>query len=158
MDSYEQWTRAEIARLRAEALKANADADVLRQAFDKWLESQGRKSESKQRVKIEENHGANGHAPARRAKRPAYGDKNLTGLQKIKEASPVGLTTDELYDAFVEIYGPKYKRSSLRALLWNQKNLGNVVNNGGRYVIAPKGAARVNAQDSTGSPKGESRG
>jgi hypothetical protein len=140
MDSYEQWTRGEIARLRAEAQKASADADVMQRAFDKWLESQGRKSESPQQSKLEENQGTNGHSQPRRAKRPVYGDKNSTALQKIKEASPVGLTTDELYSSFVEMYGQKYKRSSLRALLWHQKNLGNVVNSGGRYVIASKGS------------------
>jgi hypothetical protein len=139
MDSYEKWTRAEIARLRAEAQKATADADVMQGAFDKWLESQGRISESSQAVKSEDKQALNGHTQlSRRAKRPVYGNKNSTALEKIKAASPHGLTTDELFDMFAELYGPKYKRSSLRALLWNQKTLGKIANNGGRYVIAPK--------------------
>ncbi len=141
MDSYEKWTRAEIARLRSVAQKATADADVMQSAFDKWLESQGRQNESQQILKPEEKQPLNGHAqPARRPRRPAYGDKNSTALEKIKAASPTGLTTDEIYSAFVEIYGQKYKRSSMRALLWHQKDLGNIVNNGGRYVIASKAA------------------
>src|ERR1700678_3343959 len=142
MDSYEKWTRGEIARMRAEAQKATADADVMQRAFDKWLESQGRNSESPQGEKSEEKQSGNGHAqPQRRPKRPIYGDKNSTALEKIKAASPNGLTTDDLYTAFVEIYGPKYKRSSLRAVLWHQKGLGNIANNGGRYVIGPKGTS-----------------
>jgi hypothetical protein len=142
MDSYEKWTRGEIARLRAEAQKATADADVMQRAFDKWLESQGRNSESSQPAKSEEKQSLNGHTqPQRRAKRPVYGDKNSTALEKIKAASPNGLTTDELFNMFAELYGPKYKRSSLRALLWHQKDLGSIVNNGGRYVIAPKAGA-----------------
>lgn len=46
MDSYEQWTRSEIARLRAEAEKASTDADTLQRTFDKWLESRGRNDET----------------------------------------------------------------------------------------------------------------
>jgi len=139
MDSYEQWTRSEIARLRAEALKASADADALQRSFDRWLESQGRPSEPREHhVKTAENQSLNGHSQ-RRPKKPAYGDKNNTALAKIKAASPSGgLTTNELYSIFAEIYGPKYKRNSLRALLWHQKGLGNIENRGGRYVIAGK--------------------
>jgi hypothetical protein len=138
MDSYEKWTRGEITRLRSVAQKATADADVMQSAFDKWLESQGRNSESPEAAKPEDKQSLNGHTqPHRRAKRPVYGDKNSTALEKIRAASPNGLTTDELFNVFSEIYGQKYKRSSLRALLWHQKDLGTIVNNGGRYVIAP---------------------
>jgi hypothetical protein len=70
---------------------------------------------------------------------PGYGDKNNTALEKIRAASPSGLTPDELFDAFTESFGTKYKRSSMRALLWNQKKLGTIENHNGRYVIAAKG-------------------
>jgi hypothetical protein len=135
MDTYEQWTRAEIARLKAEAEKALAEATTLQRSFDKWLESQGRQNETRTPIKREENHSLNGRQPQRRSRHAGYGDKNATVLEKIKEASPDGLTTDELYNVFVEIYGPKYKRSSLRAMLWNQKKLEKIENRNGRYVI-----------------------
>jgi hypothetical protein len=137
MDSYEEWTRAEIARLRAAAQKASADADVMQGAFDKWLESKGRKSEPRPAAKPEESSSLNGHVMPRRTRRAVYGDKNATALENIK-ASPGGLTTDELFSIFAELYGPKYKRSSLRALLWHQKDLGNIENRSGRYVTANK--------------------
>lgn len=142
MDSYEQWTRGEIARLRAEAQKASADADTLQRSFDKWLESQGRPKESSSAPKSDEHRASNGHTPpVRRAKRAGYGDKNATAIEKIRAASPAGLTTDELYAAFVELFGPKYKRSSMRALLWHQKDIGNIEAQNGRYVIASQGAS-----------------
>jgi hypothetical protein len=142
MDSYEQWTRSEIARLKAEADKALSELDVLQRNFDKWLESQGRKNESRAQQKTEDIHSLNGNTPPRRGRRPGYGDKNATALKKIKAASSAGgLTTDELYKAFVDLFGPKYKRSSMRALLWHQKDLGNIEIRDGRYVTAAKGAA-----------------
>ena len=74
-----------------------------------------------------------------RGRRQNNGHKNATALQKIKEASPNGLTTDELYDVFVEVFGPKYKRSSMRALLWNQKKNGYIDLRNGRYVTMESG-------------------
>lgn len=142
MDSYEQWTRGEIARLRAEAQKASAGADTLQLTLDKWLESQGRKIESPAPLKNETNHGLNGHTPNRRGKRAGYGDKNATALEKLKAAGVHGLTTDELYKSFVALFGPKYKRSSMRALLWHQKDLGNVERRGEYHVYIGDGAAK----------------
>lgn len=83
MNSYEEWTRSEVARLKAEAEKALAEADVLQRNFDNWLESHGHKSESKTLKKTEENHSFNGHS-TRRTKRGAYGNKNATAPEKIK--------------------------------------------------------------------------
>jgi hypothetical protein len=139
MDDYEQWTRAEIAQLRMDAQKASAEADVMQRKLDKWLASQGRQSDLGVKINIVENQGLNG-TTHRRTKRPGYGDKNATALNNIKTASPYGLTTDELFSIFAELYGPKYKRSSLRALLWHQKDLENIELKGGRYVIATKEA------------------
>jgi hypothetical protein len=137
MDSYEQWTRGEIARLRAEAQKASAEADTLQRTFDKWLSSQGRCNESSGQKKPDINHISNGQTSTRLGRRPGRGDKNMMALDKIREA-PDGLTTEELYNTFVEIFGPKYKRSSMRALLWNQKKLGKIEIRNGRYVIEQK--------------------
>lgn len=138
MDSYEQWTRGEISRLRDEAQRSAAAADTLQATLDRWLESHGgKKNESRATGKGEESHGLNGHIPPRRTRRPGYGDKNATALEKIRAATPSGgLTTDELWESFSELFGPKYKRSSLRALLWHQKDLGHIENRNGRYVIA----------------------
>jgi hypothetical protein len=138
MDSYEQWTRSEITRLKAEAAKALADAATLERTFDKWLESQGRPIERVERSKPEENQDINGHSKPRRNKRAGYGDKNATALERIKAASPTGLTKDDLFKDFVELFGSKYKRSSLRALLWHQKDMGNIEERNGRYFIAQK--------------------
>ncbi len=139
MNSYEEWTRGEIARLRAEAHKSTAGADMLQHTLDKWLESQGQKDERPAQKKTEASQSLNGHMPTRRGRKPGYGDKNSTALEKIKAASPTGLTTNELYNAFVELFGAKYKRSSMRALLWHQKDLGNIEVRDGRYVTAAKG-------------------
>lgn len=140
MNDYEEWTRGEIIRLRDVAQKATADADTLQRTLDKWIASQGRQNEPQSTTRPQEIHGLNGHAPTKRGRRPGHGDKNATALEKIKAASPNGLTTDELYSIFVEIYGAKYKRSSMRAMLWHQKDIGNLVNNEGRYVIAQEKA------------------
>ena len=135
MHTYEEWTRNEIIRLRADAQKASAEADTLQRTFDKWLESQGRKNEPP----VQRKAAANGHAPARRGRRPGYGNKNAEALKRIKAAAPRALPTDELFSAFTEIFGEKYKRSSMRALLWNQKKLKTIEMRNGRYVIAAKG-------------------
>jgi hypothetical protein len=137
MHSYEEWTRSEIERLRADAQKASADADTLQRTLDKWLESQGRNNESTDSKKAEANQSVNSHTPTRRGRRLGYGNKNAEALGRIK-AAPNGLTTDELYKAFTEIFGAKYKRSSMRALLWNQKKLETIENRNGRYVITAK--------------------
>lgn len=140
MDSYEQWTKGEIARLRSDAEKKSAAADTLQSTLNKWLESQGRDSETPRAEKVANHQGLNGHVAPKRGRRAGYGDKNTMAMKKIAEASPPGITTNELYDAFAEIFGTKYKRSSLRALLWHQKDLGNIERHGDRYVIANKGA------------------
>jgi hypothetical protein len=139
VNSYEEWTRSEIVRLKAEADKALAEAATLQRAFDKWLESQGRKSELQKSVETPKT---NDHAPVRRGRRLGYGNKNASALEMIKAATQTGgLTTDQIYDAFIEMYGAKYKRSSLRALLFHQKGLGNIERVADRYVIAQKATA-----------------
>ena len=76
-----------------------------------------------------------------RARKSVHGNKNAFALEKIKEASPGGLTTDQLYDLFVEEFGPKYKRSSIRSLLWNQRKNGKIEDRGGRHVSIEAPAA-----------------
>jgi len=135
MHSYEEWTRSEIGRLRAEAQKASAEADTLQRAFDKWLELNGQTIESPAPKKIEANPSSNGHAPMRRGRRLGHGSKNSKAIGMIA-ASPSGLTIDEIFSGFTKTFGAKYKRSSMRALLFNQKKLGNIENRNGRYMIA----------------------
>jgi len=136
MHTYEQWTRSEIVRLRTEAQKATAEADTLQRTFDKWLESQGHKNEASAQKKTDSKHLGNGHSPPRRGRRLGHGSKNSKAIGMIKAASPDGLTIDEIFKGFTESFGAKYKRSSMRALLFNQKKLGNIENRSGRYVIA----------------------
>jgi hypothetical protein len=138
MNSYEEWTRSEIIRLRADAQKASADADTLQRTFDKWLESQGLPKEPTAH-KGDVANGANGHGPVQRGRKLGHGSKNAEAIRLIKAAAPIGITMDDLFAAFVEKFGAKYKRSSMRALLWNQKDLGKIENQNGRYVIAAKG-------------------
>jgi hypothetical protein len=138
MHTYEEWTRSEIARLRAEAEKASAEADTLQRAFAKWLELNGQKIESASLPKNETHSRSNGQAPARRGRRLGYGNKNALAIERIK-SSPNGLSIEEIFSAFSEAFGPKYKRSSMRALLWNQKKLGAIEIRNGRYVIASTG-------------------
>lgn len=137
MHSYEQWTRSEIDRLRADAQKASAEADTLQRAFDKWLELNGQKIGSPNSPKPESPNHSNGHAtPSRRAGRKSgYGNKNAFALDRIR-ATPSGITTEELFEIFAEKFGPKYKRSSMRSLLWSQKKIGTIEIRNGRYVIA----------------------
>jgi hypothetical protein len=126
MDSYEEWQRSEISRLRAEA-------DTLQRSLDKWLELRGVGPGRKPELAAD---GDNGHeTPRRRRKASAYGSKNAAAIELIKEA-PHGLTMDAIYEAFVEMYGAAYKRSSLRALLWNQKKSEKIDFRNGRYTIA----------------------
>ena len=54
-------------------------------------------------------------------------------------ASPDGLTTDELYRVYVERFGADYKRSSMRALLWHQKQIGKIDLRDGRYFAVHHG-------------------
>lgn len=134
MESYEQWTRSEIARLRLEADKAIAEAATLQRTLDKWLESQGQHAEH---PVLSDSNGKRppSEVTSIRHKKPAHGNKNATAIDMLKAAAPNGLTTDELYQEFSGIFGPKYKRSSLRALLWNQKKRGKIDLQNGRYII-----------------------
>jgi hypothetical protein len=42
--NYEQWMQQEIARLRAEAERANAEAEALEQAHSRWTKANGREN------------------------------------------------------------------------------------------------------------------
>src|SRR4051812_33843833 len=125
MNPHEEWTLNEIKRLRADAQRASAEADALQRAFDKRRELQG--APLNENVKFgSPSEGAYGHAASPRRQRRStttYGSKNAVAIQQIKDA-PDGMTIDEIYRVFAEKYGEAYKRSSLRALLWNQKQSG----------------------------------
>ncbi|MGH6835153.1 MAG: hypothetical protein ACREC9_06305 [Methylocella sp.] len=111
----------------------------MQRAFDKWLELQAVNNESPAQINGDASHGAHSQALTRRGRRLGYGNKNAEALKRIKAASPSGLTPDELFAVFTAKFGAKYKRSSMRAMLWNQKKLGKIENRNGRYVIAPNG-------------------
>jgi hypothetical protein len=133
MDDFEHWTRREIARLKSLSETSLVEAAALQRTLDKWIAASG----ISQPRAVPEKRALNGSGPHRhRAKRGgSYGDKNKTALEKLKAASPEGLTTDELYTMFVDLFGATYKRSSLRALLWHQKKLGTIEAQNGRYVL-----------------------
>ena len=125
MSTYEQWTRDEIERLRADAQRASAEADTLQRTLDKWLASQtaaGAHSDVATRQIAQHDE------PKRRVRKATHGSKNEEAIKRIKAASTDGLTMDELYVGFVERFGQEYKRSSLRALLWNQRSAGVIEN------------------------------
>ena len=135
MNTYEQWTRNEIERLRTDAQKASAEADTLQRTLDKWL------AQNRQAVSGAQEGGETKQAetPKRRVRKAPHGSKNDEAISRIKAASPDGLPMDALYRAFTEKFGAGYKRTSLRALLWNLKERGTIDNRNGRYVIAPNG-------------------
>jgi hypothetical protein len=136
MNTYEQWTRNEIERLRSDAQKASADADTLQRTLDKWLASQDRPTVSGVQ---EDGEPKQMKAPKRRMRKTTHGSKNDEAISRIKAASPDGLPMEALHEAFTEKFGADYKRSSLRALLWNLKERGTIENRNGRYVIAANG-------------------
>jgi hypothetical protein len=139
MDTYEEWTLDLIARLRADAQKASAEADTLQRTFDEWRASQALPNGAAPDQNSEEKRAPHGDAPKkRRGRKPRHGSKNAEALKLIKAAAPEGLTMDEIYKAFVDKFGPDYKRSSMRALLWNQRQATAIENRNGRFVIAAK--------------------
>lgn len=122
-DTFDQWARSEITRLRTEA-------DVLQRALDKYLESQGPKPGGAPH--------ANGSGlPVRTPKRaPSVarkGSKRSFVLARIGE-SIGGSTTGELWEAIHRVH-PDMKRSSLRALLYLEAKSGNIERRGERYVL-----------------------
>lgn len=122
-ETFEEWARVEIERLRAEA-------DTLQRALDKYLESRPDKP-------LVTSHLNGGAAPARQAKtaprKTRKGSKRGFVLGRIGE-SIGGATTGELWDAVRPVF-PAMKRSSLRALLYLEAKTGNIERRGERYVL-----------------------
>lgn len=133
MHSFERWTRSEIARLRSQAEASIAEAEALQRTLDRWINSKGTDAAPAEPERQVPEKQAPRHL--HRGKKRGYGDKNSFALEKIKQASPVGLTTDELYAMFVAEYGTKYARSSLRSLLWNQRQRGRIEQRGDRHIL-----------------------
>lgn len=136
MQNYEQWTRDEIARLRAEADKATLESATLQRTLDRWLASQGSQVELLSAVDASAQPVKN-VTRIRGKAQAAHGDKNATAYEIIS-ASPHGMSTDELYRVFSERFGAAYKRSSMRALLWHQKKIGKIDLRDGRYVAVQR--------------------
>jgi hypothetical protein len=134
---FAEWSRSEIDRLRAAAMANTAEADSLERALERYEAGQKPKTEEQ----IIQAAGSRVVAPAvRRARKPEKGDKNSFALEKLRDAAPAGASMDFLFQAFQERFGPAYKRSSLRALLFHQKKLGNVTSRNGLYMLASASA------------------
>lgn len=144
---YMDWSRALIKRLRESAAAATAEADSLERSLTKYETEMAEAAE-----RYAATHTAVTHTPSneevqkiapavKRAKHASKGDKNRFALEMLKTAPAEGLTVDTLFEAFRERFGPSYKRSSLRALLFYQKhNQKNVTSYAGRYMLAGAGA------------------
>jgi hypothetical protein len=121
-DTFEQWARTEIGRLRTEA-------DALQRALDKFLESQGRKAISAPHL----NGAASPRSPKVAPKKARKGSKRGFVLARIGETIG-GATTGELWGQVQRVH-PDMKRSSLRALLYLEAKSGNIERRGERYVL-----------------------
>jgi hypothetical protein len=123
-ETFEDWAKAEISRLRAEA-------DTLQRALNKYLESQGATPIDAGRL----NGGT--LSPSRSRITPTQtrkGSKREFVLSKIGE-SLNGATTEDLFPVVQQRF-PDMKRSSLRALLYIEKRSGHLdQRNDGRYVL-----------------------
>jgi hypothetical protein len=122
--SYEEWTRAEINRHRAEA-------DMLQRNLDKWLAEK-------------EDSPLNGSKSPPRSGRQAPpqargGTKRGFVLRQIGNAGAPGASIDDLFAAVQDRF-PKMKRSSLRALLYLESKSGNIIRlETGRYALKQEG-------------------
>ena len=133
-DTFADWTRAYVRQLRDNAARDTAIADDLELALEKYEAEHTPKppvnlANGAERVTI---------APhVKRGKKPERGDKNQFALVRLASAPSAGLSLDALYESFVERFGASYKRSSLRAMMFHQKKLGNVRSTSvGRYALA----------------------
>jgi hypothetical protein len=130
---FAEWSRSEINRLRATAMAHNAQADGLERALERYETEQ----KPKPAEQITSEDGPRFVAPTvRRGRKPGRGDKNGFALEKLKDVPSPGANMDSLFKAFQERFGVNYKRSSLRALLFHQKKLGNVTSRNGYYMLA----------------------
>lgn len=94
--SYEKWMQQEIARLRAEANKANAEADALEQAHSRWTKANGREDETLEQPRPIKQ--------TRRKQKRGYGGKTAAALERIA-ASPSGVSLDEMLDHMQQQFG-----------------------------------------------------
>jgi hypothetical protein len=126
-ETFDQWARAEISRLRTEA-------DALQRALNKYLESSSSKLGSAVRTNGATSPGYTPtHAPKRAPSVARKGSKRGFVLARIGE-SIGGATTGELWEAIHRVH-PDMKRSSLRALLYLEAKSGNIERRGERYIL-----------------------
>jgi hypothetical protein len=122
-ETFEDWARGEISRLRAEA-------DALQRALDKYLESHNEKPAAASHL--------NGSTPSTRrpkttSERVRKGTKRSFVLARIGE-SIGGSTISELFNDIHKAF-PDMKRSSLRAMLYLEAKSKNIERRGDRYVL-----------------------
>jgi hypothetical protein len=144
--SFDEWARAEISRLRAEA-------DGLQRALDKFLESKPRERREPATVTLVRK-------PRRVPNKARRGSKRGFVLKQIAESGRQGMTTEELFGTVQEAF-PDMKRSSLRALLYLEKKEGHIVQRAtGRYLspefqrVRLEEGSGVSAPDPSGSSEG----
>lgn len=120
---FEAWAAQEIANLRMEA-------DALQRALDRYM---GQSST------LTPRRADSPPAPVKAKSAPSVGPGRSSKYDPVwvwlDEAEATGLATEEVARRLAA-EGSNIKRSSLRAFLWNQAQLGRLVNRDGRYVAA----------------------
>jgi hypothetical protein len=122
-ETFEDWARGEISRLRAEA-------DTLQRALDKYLESHDEKPAAASHLN---GSASSTRRPKTTSERVRKGTKRSFVLARIGESiggSTIGELFNDVHKAF-----PDMKRSSLRALLYLEAKSGNIVRRGERYAL-----------------------
>jgi hypothetical protein len=124
---FEEWAKAEIARL-------HADADALERTLGKYVESKGKVTRATPQS------GANGaERPFRIRPRTGKGGKREYVLARIAESGAGGTSTDDLFRDVTEAK-LGMNRSSLRALLYTERNIKKTItSHQGRHILTPKG-------------------
>jgi hypothetical protein len=126
---FEQWAKAEISRLRAEA-------DTLQRALDKYSESQ---RAAPPHAAPPPPSGTNGHALRKGGrKKGSYGTKTAFVMGKVNSSGTVGISTEELFRHVTES-NVGIKRSSLRSMLWHAKDAGDIEARNGRWYKKQEG-------------------
>jgi hypothetical protein len=122
MDRFEEWTRIEIGRLRAEA-------DALERTLNRFLSSQS--NDPRSLISIEPKLVGMPTAPFRKRR-----SKNDAILEVLDQAGPYGLSMDDLMKAAKQV-GITPNRNAIRAFCWNEKQKGRLFQpSAGRFASA----------------------
>lgn len=118
---FEVWATQEIAKLRVEA-------DALQRTLDRYMGL----ADAPVRSSVAATATATSGQSAILGK-PVRVSKYGPILEWLDQAGPSGLTMNEIVHR-LETTGSVVKRGSLRAFLWNQGEVGRVLNRNGRYL------------------------